>query len=179
MGSTSPIVEIAGWLHSYASNSFSVEAAYYNSPIGSLRVTANEQGLTGIYYPQETEEANSSESLPSNPHIKSAFRELELYFEGALDRFQTPLDAAGTPFQKSVWAALSQLPFGTTVSYGAIAERIGNPKASRAVGLANNRNPISIIVPCHRVIGKSGKLVGYGGQVWRKEWLLKHEGILL
>jgi len=154
----------------------------YHSPIGALRMIANDNGLTGIHFPQDPSKSDTKANptrAHRNPHIKSAIRELELYFEGKLDHFETPLDAAGTPFQKSVWAELGKLPFGTTACYGDIAERIGNPKASRAIGLANNRNPISIIVPCHRVIGKDGKLIGYGGKIWRKEWLLKHEGILL
>ncbi|MCH6256288.1 methylated-DNA--[protein]-cysteine S-methyltransferase [Puniceicoccaceae bacterium K14] len=155
-----------------------MEDTVYNSPIGNLHISANNRGLTGIHYPKDAVEELQNSS-PSNPHLKSAFRELDLYFSGKLQTFDTPLDAVGTPFQKSVWNELSKLPFGTTVCYGEIAERIGNLKASRAVGLANNRNPISIIVPCHRVIGKDGKLIGYGGKIWRKEWLLKHEGILL
>lgn len=154
----------------------------YSSPIGTLQISASAEGLSGIHYPtaaETTETASDQSILTGNPHIKSAVNELDLYFAGNLERFKTPLDAKGTPFQKSVWTALSELPFGTTACYGDIAKRIGKPKASRAVGLANNRNPISIIVPCHRVIGKDGKLVGYGGKLWRKEWLLKHEGILL
>ncbi len=85
----------------------------------------------------------------------------------------------GTPFQISVWNALSGIQFGVSIHHGEIAKRIGNPGATRAVGMANNRNPISIIIPCHRVIGRDGKLIGYGGGIWRKEWLLKHEDTLL
>ena len=106
-------------------------------------------------------------------HIRGA---LTSYFEGeitAIDR--VPVETNGTPFQRQVWAALREIPAGTTTSYGALAARIGNPNASRAVGLANGSNPIGIVVPCHRVIGASGKLTGYGGGLDRKRWLLEHE----
>ena len=152
----------------------------YSSPIGQIIVSANKQGLTGINYVKP--EDDRSPQLPettTNPHIEQAQTELDLYFKGNLEEFSTPLAPAGTPFQLKVWTALSQIPFGMTVSYGHIAEQIGSPKAYQAVGMANNRNPISIIIPCHRVIGNDGKLIGYGGGIWRKEWLLKHEGILL
>ena len=119
--------------------------------------------------------ANHSPNQSSNPHLKSTIRELDLYFAGKLSTFKTPTVAKGTPFQEIVWSELQKLFAGSTIHYGAIAERIGNPKASRAVGLANNRNPLPILVPCHRVVGKNGSLVGYAGELWRKEWLLKHE----
>ncbi len=93
--------------------------------------------------------------------------------------FDLPLDLRGTDFQKQVWTQLLTVPYGRTVSYQLIADAIGNPKAVRAVGAANGQNPISVIVPCHRIIGSDGQLVGYGGGLWRKEWLLKHEGALL
>ncbi len=158
-----------------------MDEVVYDSPIGLLRIAANDKGLTAIRFPQESDKSNrtKTQNAPKNPHLKSALQELGLYFEGKLLRFKTRLAADGTEFQSRVWEELRQLPYGSTASYGEIAERIGNPKASRAVGLANNRNPISILVPCHRVIGKSGKLVGYGGEIWRKEWLLKHEGASL
>ena len=93
--------------------------------------------------------------------------------------FDLPLAPVGTPFQQRVWTALLNIPHGVTISYGELATRLGDPKASRAVGLANGRNPISIIIPCHRVIGANGNLTGYGGGLDRKEWLLRHEGALL
>jgi methylated-DNA-[protein]-cysteine S-methyltransferase len=160
-----------------------MHVTFYKSPIGILTLTANERGLTGIHFPEEPESVTTTRPNPppaqQNPYLESALQELQLYFKGELVRFKTQLDPIGTVFQKSVWSELSKLDFGTTATYGEIADRIGNAKASRAIGLANNRNPISIIVPCHRVIGANGKLVGYGGKIWRKEWLLKHEGILL
>lgn len=157
-----------------------MDESLYNSPIGLLRISASGAGLTGIHFPTDDDEEERPISKPnSNPHIKSATRELDLYFAQKLKRFETRLDADGSGFQKSVWNALSEIPFGISASYGDIAKRIGNPKSTRAVGLANNRNPISIIVPCHRVIGADGTLIGYGGGIWRKEWLLRHEGLIL
>lgn len=123
--------------------------------------------------------ANQSANQSSNPHLKSAIRELDLYFAGKLSTFKTPTAAKGTPFQEIVWSELQKLLAGSTIHYGAIAERIGNPKTSRAVDLANSRNPPPMLVPCHRVVGKSGSLIGYASELWRKEWLLKHEGALI
>jgi methylated-DNA-[protein]-cysteine S-methyltransferase len=104
--------------------------------------------------------------------------ELEEYFQNKRTAFTVPLCLDGTDFQKRVWTALRTVPYGKTASYLDMANEIGNPKAVRAIGGANSRNPISIIVPCHRIIGKNGTLVGYEGGLWRKEWLLKHEGSL-
>ena len=113
-----------------------------------------------------------------DPHVKpiaDVARQLQAYFDGDLKQFDLPIDPQGTPFQQLVWKELCNIPYGITISYGELAARIGNPKGSRAVGLANGRNPISIIVPCHRVIGANGKLVGYGGGLDRKIWLLELE----
>ena len=105
---------------------------------------------------------------------------LEAYFEGDLDIIDgIPADPGGTPFQAAVWAALRKIPRGTTTSYGEIAAEIGRPNAVRAVGMANGDNPIPVVIPCHRVIGRNGRLTGYGGGLPRKEWLLRHEGALL
>ena len=156
-----------------------MDSVFYHSPIGKLRIRANQTGIYSIEFMDEPGSANHSPNQSSNPHLKSAIRELDLYFAGKLNAFKTPTAATGTPFQESVWSELQKLSAGSTIHYGAIAERIGNPKASRAVGLANNRNPLPILVPCHRVVGKSGSLVGYAGELWRKEWLLKHEGALI
>jgi AraC family transcriptional regulator, regulatory protein of adaptative response / methylated-DNA-[protein]-cysteine methyltransferase len=120
-----------------------------------------------------------AKSIPEDtPFLKKAAIQLESYFKGKLKTFDLPLDFAGTSFQKTVWNRLLEIPYGQTVNYGFIASKIGKPEASRAVGRANGSNPISIIVPCHRVIGKDGSLVGYGGKMWRKKWLLEHEGAL-
>jgi O-6-methylguanine DNA methyltransferase len=105
-------------------------------------------------------------------------RQLKMYFDGRLKKFNLPIDYNGTDFQRRIWRQLARIPHGKTVSYGKIAERIRRPKAARAAGMAIGSNPISIVVPCHRVVGKSGDLVGFGGGLWRKRWLLKHEGAL-
>ncbi|MPM31131.1 Methylated-DNA--protein-cysteine methyltransferase, constitutive [bioreactor metagenome] len=107
--------------------------------------------------------------------MKEAFRQLELYLAGKLKRFDLPLKAEGTPFMKKVWEKLVEVPYGTTASYKDLAIASGNPKAVRAVGMANARNPIAIFIPCHRIIGTNGKLVGYGGGLELKTWLLDME----
>lgn len=148
------------------------------SPVGPLLLTSDGTNLTGVYMTDPTHGptrvADWTEDASAEP-FPEAKRQLEAYFAGALTEFNLPLAPEGTPFQQRVWSELSRIPYGITVSYGDIAERIGNIKAVRAVGLANGRNPISIVVPCHRVIGANGKLVGYGGGLPRKEWLLAHE----
>ncbi|PFA24499.1 MULTISPECIES: methylated-DNA--[protein]-cysteine S-methyltransferase [Bacillus cereus group] len=146
--------------------------AYYESEIGLLEITANDEGITSVIFVEERKEENTSKI------VEQCLAELDEYFHQKRTEFTVPLSAAGTLFQKSVWDALYTIPYGVSASYLDIAEKVGNTKAVRAIGGANSRNPISIIVPCHRVIGKSGKLVGYAGGLWRKEWLLKHEGIL-
>lgn len=152
----------------------------YTSPLGQMVISATDQGLTGINYVKpEDDRGSQSSGRISNPHLEQTRAELDQYFKGGLAAFTIQLAPEGTPFQQKVWRALSQIPYGVTVSYGHIAEQIESPKAYQAVGMANHRNPISIIIPCHRVIGNDGKLIGYGGGIWRKEWLLKHEGILL
>jgi AraC family transcriptional regulator, regulatory protein of adaptative response / methylated-DNA-[protein]-cysteine methyltransferase len=110
--------------------------------------------------------------------LRKLEKQLAAYFGGKLKDFDLPLVFTGTDFQKSVWKRLREIPYGQTVNYGTIAAKLGSPSASRAVGRANGSNPISIVVPCHRVIGKDGALVGYGGKMWRKKWLLEHEGAL-
>ncbi|WP_242144699.1 MULTISPECIES: methylated-DNA--[protein]-cysteine S-methyltransferase [unclassified Bacillus cereus group] len=146
--------------------------AYYKSEVGLLEVTANEKGITSILFVEEQGEENP------NVVVEQCIAELDEYFNQKRTVFSVPLSAEGTAFQQKVWEALYTIPYGTSASYLDIAKKIGNQKAVRAIGGANSRNPISIIVPCHRIIGKSGKLVGYAGGLWRKEWLLKHEGIL-
>ena len=103
--------------------------------------------------------------------------QLDAYFAGELESFELDLDPHGTPFQQRVWAELARIPYGETISYSELAHRLGDPKLVRAVGLANGRNPISIVIPCHRVIGADGSLVGYGGGLERKRWLLEHEAV--
>ena len=151
-----------------------------NSPVGPLLLTSDGANLTGVYMTDHERGPGIGrdwvEDSAAAP-LAEAARQLTAYFDGALTQFDLALAPAGTDFQKRVWDELTRIPYGLTVSYGEIAERIGkDPRtASRAVGLANGRNPISIVVPCHRVIGTKGKLVGYGGGLPRKEWLLAHE----
>lgn len=143
------------------------------SPIGQLTLVASELGLAALH--MESHPVPLDGLLLDDSCFAEARRQLDAYFAGALRSFDLPLDLQGTPFQLQVWRALLEIPYGETVSYGEQARRIGNPKGVRAVGLANGRNPISIIVPCHRVIGKNGSLTGYGGGLDRKRFLLELE----
>lgn len=148
------------------------------SPLQSLLLVSNGEALTGLYMNTSLQEAQGSETWICRddiPPFEETKRQLTAYFEGRLKEFDLPLAPQGTAFQRLVWDALLRIPYGATLSYGELARRIGSPGASRAVGLANGRNPISIIVPCHRVIGANGKLTGYGGGLPNKEKLLTLE----
>jgi methylated-DNA-[protein]-cysteine S-methyltransferase len=157
-----------------------------DTPVGELLLTATADGLTGVHFPKSSDghrpEAGWQRARPlPNPAssaIAAARAELDAYFAGTLTRFTVPLAATGTPFQQRVWTALRDVPFGATISYLELARRLGDAKAVRAVGGANGRNPIPVIVPCHRVIGADGSLTGFGGGLERKRWLLRHEGAL-
>lgn len=143
------------------------------SPIGPLYLTSDGEAVTGLYFtPQDGE---NGDTLPLH---QQAAAELAAYFRGELRTFSLPLRLEGTDFRKKVWEALRGIPYGETITYGELARRVGQPQASRAVGQANHFNPISIIVPCHRVVGTNGKLTGYGGGMENKEFLLKLEGAL-
>lgn len=146
-------------------------AVYIQSPIGCLRVSGSEKWVQAVEFCDKPE----AEAGPVPDCLRLACRQLQEYFQGQRQKFEVPLSLRGTPFQKRVWAALRKVPFGRTVSYGGIARAIGRPYSGRAVGGANHHNPVAIIVPCHRVIGHNGRLVGYGGGLWRKQWLLDHE----
>jgi len=148
--------------------------AYYVSPIGPLEVSGTEDGILSVSFVKRRRP--NDRNLPEC--LKEGIRQLEEYFKGIRKSFSLKLLMQGTPFQKLVWQGLKKIPFGKTVSYGDLARTVGKPKAYRAVGNANNKNPMAIIIPCHRVIGSDGSLVGYGSGLWRKEWLLKHEKIL-
>lgn len=144
------------------------------SLIGELLIVSEGDAITGLYFEGEPK----PEGLQFNPDLAIfalAVKQLQEYFEGDRQSFDVPIDLCGTVFQKSVWAELRKIHYGTTISYGELARRVGNPKASRAVGLANGRNPIPIIVPCHRVIGASGTLTGFGGGLHIKTALLQLE----
>ena len=146
------------------------------TPVGPLRLLATERGVAGIYFEEHKNmPQRSATSCPEHPVIQAIASQLQQYFEGERQNFETTLDPIGTDFQKQVWTALTEIPFGTTETYGELAARLGKPQASRAVGRANGLNPISIIVPCHRVVGASGKLTGYAGGLETKQWLLEHE----
>jgi len=149
---------------------------YYQSPIGTILIKTGETGIQRLIYIDENEMV-SQRILPKNLNemTSQCIRQLDEYFSGKRHDFDLPLDLQGTPFQKRVWEELLKIPYGTTISYKELAIRLGDVKAIRAVGTANGANHINIIVPCHRVIGSDGKLVGYGGGLWRKKWLLEHE----
>jgi methylated-DNA-[protein]-cysteine S-methyltransferase len=153
---------------------------YVESPIGPLLLRCDGEALTGLYMdlPSLPPRARDTwtEDASAGP-LPQAVRQLSEYFAGTRREFDLPLRLEGTAFQQRVWRGLTEIPYGATWSYGQLAKRIGNPNASRAVGLANGRNPISILVPCHRVIGADGSLTGYGGGLERKRWLLAHEGL--
>lgn len=152
--------------------------AYYESPLGQILITATESGLTGLhfvgekYYPgvSSTWRRDASSSV-----IRIAMAQLDEYFAGTRQMFDVAVEPEGTDFQRNVWKRLTALRYGETVSYGELAQRLGNPNAVRAVGAANARNPISIVIPCHRVIGADGSLTGYAGGLARKLALLRLE----
>jgi methylated-DNA-[protein]-cysteine S-methyltransferase len=153
---------------------------YVESPIGHLMLTADGTALTGLFMEPSRKAPQPAdgwvEDLTVAP-LAAAVSQLGEYFAGARREFDLPLRFEGTAFQRRVWQELTEIRYGETWSYGQLARSIGNPSASRAVGLANGRNPLSILVPCHRVIGADGSLTGYGGGLERKRWLLAHEGL--
>ena len=170
----------------------SLSIACCHSPIGAIEIRATGAAVSAVEYVEDLPAGHAirhescAASAGAHPLLEEAQRQLAAYFAGTLRDFDLPLALDGTPFQRQVWQQLQRVGYGETASYGAIAEAIDNPKAVRAVGAANGRNPVAIVVPCHRIIGsgrqRSGdrvKLTGYGGGLWRKEWLLRHEGVLL
>lgn len=162
-----------------------IATCFYSSPVGKLRISATSKGICEISVSSSPRPAG--ESLPAgqagvreagvrgHPHLKICLQQLDEYFARKRESFDFPLDIHGTEFQIKVWRALQKIPHGHTLSYSDIAQKIRNPKAVRAVGLANNKNKIAIVIPCHRVIGKDGSLTGYAGGLNRKKWLIKHE----
>ncbi len=147
--------------------------SYLETPIGFVRILSNGDGITEIKF-QDTDG-------PEDPdiHTESARTQLREYFEGNRNQFDLSLQQNGTTFENSVWKELLAIPHGSVTTYGSIAKKLGDSNYSQAVGSANGKNPIAIVIPCHRVIGADSKLVGYAGGLHRKEWLLKHEGALL
>src|SRR5882762_21510 len=153
--------------------------SYFESPIGRLLLTSDGTALTGLYM-EPSRKAQCTDGWMEDVTVaplSATVRQLTEYFEGTRREFDLPLRLQGTTFQTRVWRELTEIPYGQTWSYGQLAKRIDKPSASRAVGLANGRNPISILVPCHQVIGADGSLTGYGGGIERKRWLLVHEGL--
>lgn len=154
--------------------------ATVDSPVGPLTLVATDRALCELSWSGDAPHArrslaDQSVTDPGQPVLAQAISELEEYFTGGRRHFDVAVAATGTDFQHSAWKVLSGIPYGTTISYGEQARRVGNPKAVRAVGGANGRNPVGIIVPCHRVIGADGSLTGFGGGVGVKAWLLQHE----
>lgn len=146
--------------------------ACYDSPIGPLEISGTEKGIQSLRFVEKRFKSDSFLPLP----VQDCLLQLDEYFRGKRKTFTVKLQIQGTEFQKKVWKQLMKIPYAKTISYKDLAQAIGDEKAVRAVGGANGRNPVGIIVPCHRVIAHDGTLGGYGGGLWRKEWLLKHEG---
>ena len=146
----------------------------YDSPVGVIEITGSEEAVYSILF-SEKEKAVEKVNAETPEVLKDCHLQLDDYFKGKRQEFTIPYDMEGTDFQKKVWTALTEIPYAETGSYKDIAVSIGNEKAVRAVGMTNGKNKLSIIVPCHRIIGSNGKLTGYAGGLWRKEWLLQHE----
>jgi methylated-DNA-[protein]-cysteine S-methyltransferase len=157
------------------------------TPVGELVITASDTAVTGVFFPTSrrgpapTHQAGWLEARdgPAADLLAMARKQLEEYFARQRTTFDLPLEALGSAFEHRVWNALRAIPFGTTTTYGALAKQLGDRNATRAVGLANGKNPIPIIVPCHRVVGAKGELTGFGGGLDCKRWLLEHEGSLM
>lgn len=159
-----------------------LHATTIDSAVGELRIVASEAGITAVLWPNDDSNrvplpdgVEEVEASDSHPILALAAKELGEYFAGDRQHFEVPLDPDGTAFQQQAWLALRAIPYGETVSYGEQAERMGDKNKARAVGAANGRNPISIIVPCHRVVGANGSLTGFAGGIETKQWLLAHE----
>ncbi|WP_010095482.1 methylated-DNA--[protein]-cysteine S-methyltransferase [Ornithinibacillus scapharcae] len=146
----------------------------YESPIGIIEITGTHEVVHSILFSEEEKRKNLIDA-DTPPVLVQCHNQIDEYFRGIRREFSFPYQVEGTDFQKSVWDALIEIPYAKTGSYKELAVTIGNDKAVRAVGTANGRNKLSIVIPCHRIIGSSGKLTGYAGGLWRKEWLLNHE----
>ena len=145
--------------------------AYYKSPLGPIEIVGGRVSILALNFVEDM----LPEDVELTFCVKECLKQVDEYFKRKRKEFFLNLQPRGTEFQKSVWRQLEKIPYGETASYSEIAGAIGKPTACRAVGSANGRNPIALIIPCHRVIGRDGNLTGYGGGLWRKEWLLKHE----
>ncbi|MDX1707484.1 MAG: methylated-DNA--[protein]-cysteine S-methyltransferase [Desulfobacterales bacterium] len=149
--------------------------ACFWSEIGPFEIVGNQKGILTIRF--NTDPLVTDSDLPAC--MRECLRQLEEYFKGRRQKFDVAMQLKGTDFQITVWRQLQKIPFGETASYGDVARAIDRPKAYRAVGNANNKNPIPLIIPCHRVVASDGKLAGFGGGIWRKRWLLDHEKSLM
>lgn len=150
---------------------------YHQSEIGKLLLVGTESALTELHFPHSAEQTEiPADWQLDNARFAETIRQLDEYFAGTRKTFDLKLAPSGTPFQMSVWRALQTVPYGQTASYGDIAQKVGNPKASRAIGMANHHNPLPIVIPCHRIIGKDGSLTGFGGGLDLKRRLLELEG---
>ncbi|WP_299244687.1 methylated-DNA--[protein]-cysteine S-methyltransferase [uncultured Aquimarina sp.] len=149
-----------------------IETVFIKTPLGIASVSGDEDGITKISITEDVGKDLSKE-IPKT--LKEAVVQLQDYFQGNRSDFSIKMNPSGTDFQKKVWQELSKIPFGKTVSYLDIAKRLGDPKCIRAAASANGKNPLWVVVPCHRIIGSDGSLTGYAGGLWRKKWLLEHE----
>lgn len=148
---------------------------YLDSPLGEIELTSNSIHLLSVLFVKNGKQILEKQPVAFSAINEKAKEQLQAYFDKKLTVFDLPLSPPGTDFQKSVWKELQKIPFGQTISYLTLSKMIGDPDAIRAAAAANGKNPIVIIIPCHRVIGSDGKLVGYSGELWRKKWLLDHE----
>lgn len=148
------------------------DTAYYNSPVGWLLLEADESGITKLHFAEEPE--NDRPQITS-VILTQCIAELDEYFSGKREVFSVKVNVRGTVFQQMVWEQLQTIPFAKTITYAQLATQLGDLKSIRAAGTANGKNPVAIIIPCHRVIGSDGSLTGYGGGLWRKKWLLDFE----
>ncbi len=150
--------------------------AYYTSPVGELLIKASDEAIISILFSDSEKTSENHQVTGELPEVMhKCFRQLDEYFAGKRKVFDLPVIQEGTSFQQTVWKALCDIDYGKTISYLELARHIGNEKSIRAVGTTNGKNQISIVVPCHRVIGANGSLTGYAGGLWRKRWLLEHE----
>lgn len=150
-----------------------LHTVYYSSPIGSILIEAEDEQLTVVSFRDEV--TITETGTTTSPILKTAIKQLDEYFAGTRNHFDLPLHPQGTAFQQKVWDQLIKIPYAETVTYLHMAKRLGNVKSIRAAASANGKNPIGIIIPCHRVVGADGKLTGYAGGLHRKQWLLEHE----
>lgn len=150
-----------------------IHTVYYTSPIGTILLEAEDEQLTVVSFRDDVSIAETGTT--TSPLLKTTIKQLDEYFAGTLKQFDLPMHPAGTAFQQKVWDQLIKIPYAETVTYLHMAKRLGNVKSIRAAASANGKNPIGIIIPCHRVVGADGKLTGYAGGLHRKQWLLEHE----